>query len=41
MILRRSLIAGALALPVAAKAQGKYPDRPIKVIATGNIKADE
>lgn len=31
-MLRRSLIAGALALPVAAKAQGKYPDRPIRVI---------
>lgn len=32
MILRRRLIAGALALPAAAKAQGRYPDRPIKII---------
>ena len=29
---RRSLLIGALALPVAAHAQGKYPERPIKII---------
>ena len=29
---RRVLLGGALALPIAAQAQGKFPDRPIKII---------
>ncbi len=29
---RRSLVAGAVALPFAARAQAKYPDHPIKII---------
>lgn len=32
MIRRRGLLAGALALPSLARAQGKYPERPIKII---------
>ena len=32
MIRRRGLLAGALALPSLARAEGKYPERPIKVI---------
>ena len=36
MMRRRVLLAGALAIPVAAsapgRAQGKYPERPIKII---------
>jgi tripartite-type tricarboxylate transporter receptor subunit TctC len=31
-ITRRSLLAGAAVLPAAARAQGKYPDRPIRLI---------
>ncbi|TMJ31457.1 MAG: tripartite tricarboxylate transporter substrate binding protein [Alphaproteobacteria bacterium] len=31
-ITRRSLLAGAAALPTAALAQGKYPERPIRLI---------
>jgi len=32
VIRRRGLLAGALALPSLARAQGKYPERPIKII---------
>jgi len=32
VIRRRGLLAGALALPSLARAEGKYPERPIKVI---------
>jgi tripartite-type tricarboxylate transporter receptor subunit TctC len=32
VIRRRVLLAGALALPAAARAQGRYPERPIKII---------
>jgi tripartite-type tricarboxylate transporter receptor subunit TctC len=32
VIRRRGLLAGALALPALARAQGKYPERPIKII---------
>ena len=32
MIRRRGLLAAALVLPAAARAEGKYPERPIKVI---------
>ena len=29
---RRTLLAAVLATPVVARAQGKYPERPIKII---------
>ena len=32
MIRRRGLLAAALALPAIARAEGKYPERPIKII---------
>jgi tripartite-type tricarboxylate transporter receptor subunit TctC len=32
VIRRRGLLAGALALPSMARAEGKYPERPIKII---------
>jgi tripartite-type tricarboxylate transporter receptor subunit TctC len=32
VIRRRGLLAGALALPSLARAEGKYPERPIKII---------
>src|SRR5204863_4193448 len=32
VIRRRGLLAAALALPAAARAEGKYPERPIKII---------
>ena len=32
MIRRRGLLVAALALPAAARAEGKYPERPIKII---------
>jgi tripartite-type tricarboxylate transporter receptor subunit TctC len=32
VIRRRGLLAGALALPALTRAQGKYPERPIKII---------
>ena len=32
MIRRRGLLAGALALPSLARAEGKYPERPIRII---------